>query len=355
MPAVSFRGVYSYMSDLRLQQLQQWAEQALQQAIRIEVVSGDASFRRYFRISSDTQVWIAMDAPPEKENSKPFVEIAQQLERKNVHVPHIQALDLERGFMLLEDLGDVQMLDKLTKNGAPNPAMAEPHYADALRALLHIQTHVDGSKLAVYDRALLSREMALFTDWLLGTHLSIELSPADKNILQLSFNALIASALEQPQVFVHRDYHSRNLMVLADNSPGIIDFQDAVYGPITYDLVSLLRDCYIAWPRAQVHSWVANYHNEALLNGLCSCDLPTFQRWFDFMGVQRHLKAIGIFARLNHRDSKPGYLQDIPRTLTYIETVCVEYEVLKPLGTLLQTLQVRDKFERQQLSAQSSQ
>ena len=354
MPAVSFRGVYSYMSDLRLQQLQQWAEKALQQAIRIEVVSGDASFRRYFRVSTDTQIWIAMDAPPEKEDSKPFVDIAQQLEAKLVHVPHIKALDLEQGFMLLEDLGDIQMLDKLLENDKPNPAMAEQHYGDALRALLHIQTHVDGAKLPEYDRALLSREMALFPDWLLGTHLNIETSPADKNILQLSFNALIASALEQPQVFVHRDYHSRNLMILPDNSPGIIDFQDAVYGPITYDLVSLLRDCYITWPRAKVHSWVANYHNEALLNGLCSCDLPTFQRWFDFMGVQRHLKAIGIFSRLNHRDDKPSYLDDIPRTLAYIEMVCAEYEVLKPFGALLLKLQVREKFEQQQLSAQLS-
>jgi len=343
------------MSDLRLQQLQQWAQQALQQPIRIEVISGDASFRRYFRVSTDTQVLIAMDAPPEKEDSKPFVDIAQQLEAQLVHVPHIQALDLKQGFMLLEDLGDVQMLDRLLQDGKPVPAMAEQHYGDALRALLHIQTHVDGSKLPPYDRALLSREMNLFTDWLLGTHLAVELSPADKNIIQLSFNALIASALEQPQVFVHRDYHSRNLMVLDSTdkgSPGIIDFQDAVYGPITYDLVSLLRDCYIAWPRAQVHNWVASYHNEVLLNGLCSCDLPTFQRWFDFMGVQRHLKAIGIFARLNHRDGKPGYLDDIPRTLAYIENVCTEYEVLKPFGALLAKLKVREQFE--QLARQSS-
>ena len=345
------------MSDLRLQQLRQWVQQALQQPIRIEAVSGDASFRRYFRVSTDSQVWIAMDAPPEKEDSRSFVDIAQLLEAKLVHVPHIQALDLEQGFMLLEDLGDQQMLDLLYLDGRPAPAMAEQHYGDALRALLHIQTHVDGSKLPPYDRALLSKEMDLFTDWLLSKHLAVELSPADKNIIQLSFNALIASALEQPQVFVHRDYHSRNLMVLDPTkndkpNPGIIDFQDAVYGPMTYDLASLLRDCYIAWPRAQVHTWVAHYHNEALLNGLCSCDLPTFQRWFDFMGVQRHLKAVGIFARLNHRDDKPGYLGDIPRTLAYIESVCTEYEVLKPFGALLAKLQVREKFE--QLAAQSS-
>lgn len=336
------------MSDLRLQQLQQWAQHALQQPIRIQAVSGDASFRRYFRVSTATQVWIAMDAPPEKEDSKPFVDIAKQLEAKRVHVPHIQALDLDQGFMLLEDFGDVQMLDHLHQDGKPVPAMAEQHYGDAMRALLHMQTHVDGSQLPTYDRALLRREMDLFPEWLLGRHLNIELSSADKNILQLSFNALIASALEQPQVFVHRDYHSRNLMLLHDNSPGIIDFQDAVNGPVTYDLASLLRDCYIAWPRAQVHNWVANYHNEALLNGLCSCDLPTFQRWFDFMGVQRHLKAIGIFARLNHRDGKPGYLNDIPRTLAYIENVCGEYEVLKPFGSLLKKLRVREQFEQQQ-------
>lgn len=336
------------MSDLRLQQLQQWLQHTLQQPIRITAVSGDASFRRYFRVSttSGTKVHIAMDAPPEKENSQPFVNIAQHLAAQSVRVPRIQALDLDQGFMLLEDFGDIQMLDALYTAGEPDPVMAEQHYGDALRALLHIQAHVGGDELPRYDRALLSREMALFSDWFLGTHLDIETSSADKNILQLSFNALIASALEQPQVFVHRDYHSRNLMILQENSPGIIDFQDAVYGPITYDLASLLRDCYIAWPRAQVLGWVANYHSEALLNGLCSCDLPTFQRWFDFMGVQRHLKAIGIFARLNHRDGKPGYLKDIPRTLAYIEMVCEEHEVLKPFGALLDKLHVRQKFEQ---------
>ena len=345
------------MFDLRFQQLQQWVQQVLQQPIRIEKILGDASLRRYFRVNTDTEVWIVMDTGQEKDHSKSFVDIARKLEKKMVYVPHIKAMDLEQGFMLLEDFGDIQMLDVLCKDGKPNLAMAEKHYGNALHALLYIQIHVSGSQLPVYDRALLSCEMDLFTDWFLGTHLSIETNYSDKNILQLSFNTLITNALEQPKVFVHRDYHSRNLMILESvqnykNSPGIIDFQDAVYGPITYDLVSLLRDCYISWPRSQVHTWVANYHKEAVLNRLCSCDLLTFQRWFDFMGMQRHLKAIGIFARLNYRDSKSSYLNDIPRTLAYIESVCAEYEVLKSFSNLLGKLQVRNKLEQLQLITQ---
>lgn len=343
------RSIYT-MSDSRLEQLHQWAEQSLQYAVDITPVSGDASFRRYFRVTAKDQTqastdWIAMDAPPDKEDSQPFVDIAQQLAAKLVHVPHIQALDLAQGFMLLEDLGDIQLLHVLNNNDQPDLNAAEQHYGDALRALLHLQTHVDGSQLPAYNRELLSREMSLFTDWFLGTHLRISLSNTEQQRLQLCMNALIASALEQPNVFVHRDYHSRNLMVVKENSPGIIDFQDAVYGPITYDLVSLLRDCYIAWPDTAVQQWVSNYHKNAVLNGLTNCDAETFHRWFDFMGVQRHMKAIGIFARLNHRDGKSSYLNDIPRTLTYVETVCDRYETLKPLGELITRLDVRRRLE----------
>lgn len=332
------------MSDLRLQQLEIWAEDTLKCPVVISPVSGDASFRRYFRVTPKDQTsssteWIAMDAPPDKEDCRPFVEIARQLEAKLVHVPHIEALDLEQGFMLLEDMGDIQLLNVLNPD-APDLAAAEQHYGDALRALLHIQTHVDGQHLPAYDRELLSREMDLFNDWFLTQHLGIQLDSGESKHLQLCYNALIASALEQPKVFVHRDYHSRNLMVVDNNSPGIIDFQDAVYGPLSYDLVSLLRDCYITWPADRQQQWLTQYHQDALDNGLCSCELDTFTRWFDFMGVQRHLKAVGIFARLNYRDGKPAYLADIPRTLAYIDQVCQRYEVLKPLAHILERYQV---------------
>ncbi len=335
------------MSDLRQQQLLQWAEQTLQQPLHIHPVSGDASFRRYFRVQGEHCRWIAMDAPPDKEDSRPFVAIARQLEAAQVHVPHIEALDLAHGFMLLEDFGDVSLLDALQADGE---SAAQQHYGDALRALLHMQCQVDGRQLPAYDRALLSREMTLFDDWLLGTHLRIELDASDREIIQQTAETLIANALEQPRVFVHRDYHSRNLMVIAPGaeakpSPGIIDFQDAVYGPLSYDLVSLLRDCYIAWPEAQVAQWVADYHREAQQHGLCDCPLATFQRWFDLMGVQRHLKAMGIFARLKHRDGKPGYLHDIPRTLAYVEAVCGKYTALHDFAALLQRLCVRQRLE----------
>lgn len=326
------------MQDDRKFQLHQWAEQQLGCSLNIIPVSGDASFRRYFRVTGWERPLIAMDAPPDKEDSKPFVEVDRQLEAKQVRVPHIQQLDLEQGFMLLEDFGNLQLLSALDED-----TVAE-HYGKAMAALLHMQTRVDASPRPPYDRELLARELSLFSDWFLGRHLGIELSEADQHILQLSYNALMASALEQPKVFVHRDYHSRNLMLLEDGELGIIDFQDAVHGPLTYDLVSLLRDCYIAWPEEQVAHWVAAYHSEAELNGLTTASRETFQRWFDFMGVQRHLKAIGIFARLNHRDGKPGYLADIPRTLNYVMAVSMRHEVLKPFAALLIRLQVKQKL-----------
>jgi aminoglycoside/choline kinase family phosphotransferase len=204
-------------------------------------------------------------------------------------------------------------------------------------ALAVMQTCVPADELPHYDEALLRREMALFHDWFLGTHLGLELSAGEQQLLEDTFTLLVASALEQPQVFVHRDYHSRNLMV-AEHNPGILDFQDAVRGPVTYDLVSLLRDCYIAWPREQVEEWVQGYHDIALDHGIIRAPKSAqFLRWFDLMGVQRHLKAIGIFARLNHRDGKPGYLDDIPRTLAYVEEVSARYPELEGFAEFVRT------------------
>lgn len=307
----------------RLEQLNHWLQQKLGLGeYQIAPASADASFRRYFRVTIDGVSRIAMDAPPQKEDSRPFVKVGTALHQAGLHVPQILQQDLEQGFLLLSDLGSQPYLDAL------NAQSVERLYGDALGALAAMQACVATDELPPYDEALLQREMALFPEWFLTTHLGLTLSKAEQQLLADTFALLAKSALEQPRVFVHRDYHSRNLMVCSHN-PGILDFQDAVCGPVTYDLVSLLRDCYIAWPREQVEAWVQGYHDIALDHGIIREPMrEQFLRWFDLMGVQRHLKAIGIFARLNHRDGKPGYLNDIPRTLDYVEEVSARYPEL---------------------------
>lgn len=314
----------------RLEQLNRWlADELGLPAYEIAPASADASFRRYFRVSFDGESRIAMDAPPEKEDSRPFVSVGSALFEAGLHVPQILHHDLEQGFMLLSDLGSTPYLNAL------NEQSVERLYGDAMGALAVMQTCVPSETLPAYDEALLQREMALFPDWFLTTHLGLELSEGERQLLDVTFALLSESALAQPQAFVHRDYHSRNLMVCGHN-PGIIDFQDAVHGPVTYDLVSLLRDCYIAWPREQVEEWVQGYHDIALDHGILRAPMSAqFLHWFDLMGVQRHLKAIGIFARLNHRDGKPGYLNDIPRTLAYVEEVSGRYPELSDFGTFI--------------------
>ncbi len=296
----------------RLEQLKRWLDNELEFSdYTLAPASSDASFRRYFRVVHDGARFIIMDAPPEKEDSRPFIRVAKQLFDAGLNVPEVLDEDLDQGFLLLSDLGNTPYL------GALNEASVERLYGDALGALAAIQTCAcDG--LPRYDRALLLREMELFREWLVEKHLGITPGDAQHALLDDAFDLLIENALAQPQVFVHRDYHSRNLMLIPRNNPGILDFQDAVYGPVTYDLVSLLRDCYIAWPRSRVEDWALGYLELALQTGILHeehNDPVQFLRWFDLMGVQRHLKASGIFARLNHRDGKPGYLDDIPRTL----------------------------------------
>ena len=317
----------------RLEQLNRWlADELGLPDYTIAPASADASFRRYFRVNfaGESRIAvIAMDAPPEKEDSRPFVSVGSALFEAGLHVPQILEHDLEQGFLLLSDLGSTPYLDAL------NEQSVWRLYGDAMGALAVMQTCVQSDDLPVYDEALLHREMALFPDWFLTTHLGLTLSDQEQQLLADSFALLVESALAQPQAFVHRDYHSRNLMVCGHN-PGIIDFQDAVHGPITYDLVSLLRDCYIAWPRQQVEEWVQGYHDIALDHGILRQPMSAqFLRWFDLMGVQRHLKAIGIFARLNHRDGKPGYLNDIPRTLAYLEEVSDRYPELSAFAEFL--------------------
>ena len=299
----------------RLRQLEHWLEQTCGSSrFTVAPASADASFRRYFRVAlDDGSTLVAMDAPPDKEDCGPFVMVAERLSAAGIHVPEIHASDLAKGFLLLEDLGSRAYLNQLDDDSA------DALYGDAVAALLKMQQSADSRSLPPFDRAMLMREMQLFPDWLLSRHLGLTLSASEQAMLMRTFELLADSALDQPTVFVHRDYHSRNLMVVDRANPGVIDFQDAVAGPVTYDLVSLLRDCYIAWPQERQAIWVNGYFDAAarasLLDGV---DRETFFTWFDLMGVQRHLKAAGIFARLCHRDGKSGYLADIPRTLNYI-------------------------------------
>jgi len=307
--------------------------------------SADASFRRYFRVTGPAiadcfdgagDSLIVMDAPPDKEDSHPFVVISSLLTDAGLNVPQVFAKNLDQGFLLLGDLGTQAYLDVL------NEHTVEPLYADALDALFKMQCNASqySAELPVYDETLLLNEMALFTDWYCQQYREWSFTNEQRAGLDDVFQQVCEAALEQPRVFVHRDYHSRNLMLTEQHkkhdNPGILDFQDAVLGPVTYDLVSLLRDCYIDWPRPQVEAWALDYLHRVAAAGLISpASDATYLRWFDWMGVQRHLKATGIFARLHLRDNKPGYLADIPRTLAYVHDVSARYPELQDLHTLL--------------------
>jgi hypothetical protein len=322
------------LRDDRLRQLEEWLVRDCGMTVDdLRPASADASFRRYFRIVSGGRSHIVMDAPPDREDSEPFVRIAGWLDAIGLTAPRVLEADLAAGFLLLTDLGDELYLQRLEAE----PEEADRLYAAALRALVRLQQ--GGARYATelppYDRDFLHTEMALFRDWLCGRHLALEWSAADEAGWRELTDALAASALAQPRVFVHRDYHSRNLMV-TPAPPGILDFQDAMHGPMTYDLVSLLKDCYITWPRQRVLGWIADYREEARSACLpVDGDDAGFLRAFDLMGVQRHLKAAGIFARLWHRDGKPGYLADVPRTLAYVTALGDDYPELGWLCALV--------------------
>ena len=335
--------------DQRLQQLIAWVKQHFpDDEVRIEPASGDASFRRYFRASVGTKTYIVMDAPPDKEDSRPFVRIAAWLHAMGLCAPQILQGDEDAGYYLLTDLGTELYLAHL------NETTVDDLYRHAIDALLVMQLKGKdyAAQLPPYDEKLLQTEMHLFRDWYLVRHLGCELDERQNQILASAFSVLAQSALEQPTVFVHRDYHSRNLMYIEHgngnaelSNPGILDFQDAVSGPVTYDLVSLLRDCYIAWPEAIVQQWLHYHHNALQRAGeLLGISLAQYQRWFDLMGIQRHLKATGIFARLNYRDGKPGYLPEIPRTLSYVFSVAAHYPQLADFLQLLDELAVSEKI-----------
>lgn len=294
----------------------------------IRPASADASFRRYFRVTdqNDGNTYIVMDAPPDKEDCTTFIHVTHLLRGVGVNAPDILKENNEQGFLLLSDLGDKPYLDHLSDE------CADAMYADAISALIQMQTIKNN--LPAYDEQRLRNEMGLFESWYLNKHLDAVLNDKQKVDLETTFSLLIENALEQPQVFVHRDYHSRNLMLLDKDNPGVIDFQDAVIGPITYDLVSLFKDCYIEWPRDKIENWLDDY----LKKSACAFDKQQLIRWFDLMGVQRHLKVLGIFARLNYRDGKAQYLNDLPLTLKYVVDACKRYQQLEPLQHLLEQL-----------------
>ena len=298
-----------------------------------EPASEDASFRRYYRLRAGRGSFIVMDAPPAQEDCAPFLRVATYLEAMQLNAPRIIEADIKRGFVLLTDLGSSLYLTALTEK----PESANALYGDAIHALATLQNNgaVYQGSLPPYDDQLLRQELSLFRDWLCVTHLGLTFSADDEERWQTCCNTLAANALDQPQVFVHRDYHSRNLMVTEKDNPGILDFQDAVEGPLTYDLASLLKDCYVRWPAEQVLEWALDYYSALDGNIRMQLDSAAFLRHFELMGVQRHLKAAGIFARLNHRDGKPGYMADIPRTLRYIVELGPKYGELEYIVDLI--------------------
>ena len=320
----------------RLQALQLWLGRELgSDSFDLAPASSDASFRRYFRATLNGSNYIVMDAPPAHEDCRPFIHVAGMFGEAGVHVPKVLAQDLEQGFLLLSDLGSTTYLSIL------NEANAHELYLDANSALVKIQLASKPAVLHEYDRELLTRELNLFPEWYVGRHLNAALSPEQQEILRSVFERVLSNNLSQPRVYVHRDYHSRNLMV-SDPNPGVLDFQDAVYGPITYDLASLYKDAYIRWDEEQVLDWTIRYWEAARKERLpVSHDFYEFYRDFEWMGVQRHIKVLGIFARLFHRDSKDGYLKDMPLVMDYLRKACERYPELVPMARLLDELENR--------------
>ena len=315
--------------DQRRIALEAWVAGVLGQPVQGVPASSDASFRRYFRFRVDDRSLIGMDAPPQQEDSAPFVRVAELFADAGVHVPTIHACDLEQGFLLLSDLGSQTWLKVL------NESNADERFPRAIDALIRIQQASRPGVLPDYDEALLRRELELFPDWYLEKHLGLTVSPALRTRLDALFTLLVDNALTQPRVYVHRDYMPRNLMD-SDPDPGVIDFQDAVYGPVAYDPVCLFRDAFISWPEHKVDAWLALYHERALVAGVpVAGDFQRFLHQADLMGVQRHLKVIGIFARICHRDGKPQYLEDVPRFFTYLRQALARRSELAPLAEIL--------------------
>ncbi|MPS49960.1 phosphotransferase [Methylobacillus sp.] len=322
----------------RLDQLNDWLHQALQgKPHHLTTASADASFRRYFRVHlADGATLIAMDAPPPQEDCRPFVKVAALFEQAGLNVPKVLAQDVENGFLLLTDLGTQTFLDVLNEDNA------DTLFRDAIDALVTWQLASRPGVLPAYDEALLRRELCLFPDWYVARHLNVELSESQRSTLENAFSTIVRYNLAQPSVYVHRDYMPRNLMI-STPSPGILDFQDAVYGPISYDVASLFKDAFISWQEERVLDGTIRYWEKARKAGLpVRSDFGDFYRDFEWMGLQRHLKVLGIFARIHYRDGKPKYLADTPRFMNYVRQVCVRYGELRPLLRLLDELEKRE-------------
>jgi aminoglycoside/choline kinase family phosphotransferase len=326
------------MND-RYKQMTRWLDSLGYRDYTLSAASEDASFRSYLRVKTRAESWILMDAPPDREPCDRFIAVATKLRNARLSAPEIIHRDMSQGFLLLTDFGSTDYLSALDANSEG------PLYGDALAALLKMQTRIESDDLPRYSEELLLQEMDLFRDWFLKELLGIEFDSAQQALWQSIKQLLVQNALEQPQVFVHRDYHSRNLMKTENHNPGILDFQDAVKGPLTYDLVSLLRDCYIAWPAVKVDQLALNYFGYASTNKLVDVKPDNFLRWFNLMGIQRHLKAIGIFSRLKIRDGKNGYLKDIPRTFAYIEQVSAVEMNMIGLNSLISELSIKARIK----------
>ena len=321
----------------RLDRLQTWVQMVLPAPlIDLQPASADASFRRYFRARTSAGSFIVMDAPPSHEDCTPFLHVARLFRAAGANTPEIVAENLAEGFLLLSDFGDTTYLAALETD----PDSADRLYRDANATLIKIQSASRADHLPPYDAELLSRELRLFPDWYLTRHLGLSLGAAQENVLNTAFNTILANNLAQPRVYVHRDWHSRNLMLTAAGNPGVLDFQDAVYGPITYDLASIYKDAYIRWDEQQVLDWLVRYWQDARQAGLpVNADFGEFYRDFEWMGVQRHIKVLGIFARLCHRDGKTGYLKDMPLVMDYLRKACARYNGLGDFLRLLDSLE----------------
>ena len=322
----------------RLARLREWTQSVLPDPLlALEPASADASFRRYFRAITQAGSFVVMDAPPSHEDCRPYLHVARLFRAAGANTPEIHAENLEEGFLLLSDFGNTTYLMAL------DGASADRLYRDANTTLIRIQLASRPGELPDYDRELLLRELRLFPDWYLARHLNITLSADQRAVLDAAFEAILANTLAQPRVYVHRDWHSRNLMVTDVDNPGVLDFQDAVYGPITYDLASIYKDAYIRWEEDRVLDWLVRYWEAARKAGLpVPGDFGKFFRDYEWMGVQRHLKVLGIFARLYHRDGKDGYLKDLPLVARYLRKACERYAELSPLRKLLD--KVEDKI-----------
>jgi aminoglycoside/choline kinase family phosphotransferase len=318
----------------RIETMKSWLAAELgSEAFEFTPASSDAGFRRYFRVNFNQETRIIMDAPPDKEDCRPFIAVAALHRTANIHVPEIYAADLKQGFLLLSDLGSTTYLQAL------NNENANELFRDAVDSLIRWQLASKPGVLPPYDDALLRRELALFPDWYIKRHLGIDLSEKQKKVLESTFNLIVQNNLAQPSVYVHRDFMPRNLMFSIPN-PGVLDFQDAVYGPITYDVASLFKDAFISWEEEQVLDWTVRYWEKAKKAGLpVSLDFGAFYQNVEWMGLQRHLKVLGIFARLNYRDGKPSYLEDTPRFINYVRQAASRYDALTPLLRLLDELE----------------